>query len=93
MVSDGLKFQVDIGSAKNSNSPKHLVAVHQNRFRRDVSNKANNTSVSDNLDGRKYFIQIDGCRYPKDAVMINPAENDELDQYRDLNTFYKQYVE
>ena len=41
---------------------------------------------------RKYFCEIDGYRYPKDAVLTSFPENDYLDQYRDLKLFNKEYV-
>ena len=40
----------------------------------------------------KYFVEIDGVRYPKDWVLTNFEENSYLDQYRDLKLFYKEYV-
>ena len=39
-----------------------------------------------------FFIEIDGQRYPRDSVLTNYAENDYIDQYRDLKLFYKEYV-
>ena len=41
---------------------------------------------------RKYFVEIDGVRYPKDSVDVNYTENDYLDQYRDIKLFYKEYL-
>ena len=41
---------------------------------------------------RKYFIKIDGQRNPRDSVLTNYAENDYIDQYRDLKLFYKVYI-
>ena len=41
---------------------------------------------------RKYFVEIDGVRYPKDSVDINYDANDYLDQYTDIKLFYKEYV-
>ena len=40
----------------------------------------------------KYFVEIDGYRYPKESVITNFSENDYLDQYRDLKNFYQEYV-
>ena len=59
---------------------------------RELANKANNISIFDNLDGRKYFVEIDGVRYPKDNVELNYEENNYLHQYRDINLFYKEYL-
>ena len=41
---------------------------------------------------KKYFFEIDGFRYPKESVITNFSENDFLDQYRDLKSFYQEYV-
>ena len=41
---------------------------------------------------KKYFAEIDGYRYPKESVITNFTENDYLDQYRDLKSFYQEYV-
>ena len=41
---------------------------------------------------KKYFAEIDGYRYPKESVLTNFIENENLDQYRDLKLFYKEYV-
>ena len=92
IVNTGLEYQVDIGSSANINSPKYLIVSHQTAARSGASNKANNISIFDNLDVRKYFVEIDGVRYPKDSVDVNYTENDYLDQYRDIKLFYKEYL-
>ena len=92
MVIGGLEFQVDIGSAQNINSPKYLIAAHQFLARINILNKANNIAIFDNLNVRKYFVEIDGYRYPKAAVITHYTENDYLDQYRDLKLFFKEYL-
>ena len=76
VVNDGLEFQIDIGSAQNVNSPKYLIAAHQIANRVGVPNKANNIAFFDNLDVRKYFVEIDGQRYSKDGVNVNYGDND-----------------
>ena len=48
--------------------------------------------IFDNIHVTKYFVGIDGIRYPKYGVLINFEENSYLDQYRDLKIFYKEYV-
>ena len=85
-------FQVDIGSAQSVNSPKFLICAHQTEARSTLPNKRNNTSIFDNINVRKYFIEIDGARYPRESVLTNYADNDYIDQYRDLKLFYKDYV-
>ena len=82
----------DISSAQNFNSPKHLIVAHQSAARIGVPNKANNMAIFDKLNVRKNSVETHGVRYPEDAVSIDYASNDSLDQYRDLTLFYKEYV-
>ena len=91
-VDSGLERQIDKGCAQNVNSPKYLIVADQSIARIGAPNKANSTVIFDNVDVRKYFVEIDGQWYPKDSVNINYAENDYLDQYRDLKLFYKEYA-
>ena len=92
IVTDGGEFQVDIASSQSTNSPKYLIAAHQTEARVGTVNKANNISIFDHVDVKKYFVEIDGYRYPKESVITNFTENDYLDQYRDLKSFYQEYV-
>ena len=85
------KFQVDIGSAQSVSSPKYLICAHQTHDRSALPNKRNNISIFDNIV-RKYFLEIDGQRYPRDSVLTNYPENDYIDQYRDLKMFYMDYI-
>ena len=85
-------FQVDIGSTQSVSSPKHLICAHQTEARSGLPNKRNSFSRFDNINVRKYFIEIDGPRYPRDSVLTNYAQNDYIDQYRDLKLFYKDYI-
>ena len=85
-------FQVDIGSAQSVNNPKYLICAHQTEARSALPNKRNNISIFDNIDVRKYFVEIDGQRYPRDSILTNYGENDYIDQYRDLKLFYKEYI-
>ena len=98
-VDTAREFQVDISSASNINSPLYLIAAHQKTQRPDPANPANNlpnnrfnNSIFDGVEVRKYYSEIDGVRYPKNPVMVNFAENNYLEQYRDLKFFYKEYV-
>ena len=77
-------FQVDIGSAQSVNSPKYLICAHQTEARSALPIKRNNISRFDNINVRKYFVEIDGQRYPRDSVLTNYNENDYIDQYSDL---------
>ena len=82
-------YQVDIGSAQSVNSPKYLICAQQTTARADLPNRRTNTSVFDHLDVRKYFIEIDGVHYPRDAILSNYNRNDYLDQYKEVKLFYK----
>ena len=88
---DGREIQVDIGSAQHFDSPKYLIAAFQTTAR-TTPNKASNPAIFDNNHVTKYFVEIDGTRYPKDGVLTNFEENSYLAQYRDLKLFYKEYV-
>ena len=89
---DGRELQVDIGSAQHINSPKYLISAFQTNAR-TTPNKASNPAIFDDNHVTKYFVEIDGIRYPKeDGVLINFEENSYLDQYRDLKLFYKEDV-
>ena len=83
----GQIFPVDIGSAQAVNSPKHLICAHQTEARSALPNKRNIISRFDNINIRKFFIEIDGQRYPRDSVLTNYGENDYIDQHRDLKLF------
>ena len=85
-------FQIDIGSAQSVNSPKYLICAHQTIARSDPPNKRNNISIFDDLGVRKYFVEIDCVRYPRDGVLTSYDENDYIDHYRDIKLFYKEYV-
>ena len=88
---DGREFQVDIASAQHINSPKYLISAFQT-IARTTLNKASNPAIFDSNHVSKYFVEIDGVRYPKDGVLTNFEENSYLDQFRDLKLFYKEYV-
>ena len=56
--------QIDIGSAQQVNSPKYLIACHQTAARLNAPDEGINISRFDNLNVRKYFVEIDSIRYP-----------------------------
>ena len=87
----GRELQVDLASAQHINSPKYLKSAFETNLR-TTANKAGNPSIFDDNHVTKYFVEIDGVRYPKDGVLTNFEENSYLDQYRDLKLFYKEYV-
>ena len=91
-VTSDLLVQDDMGSAQQLNSPKYLIGAHQTKDRIPTPNKKNNIALIDNLDLRKYYVEIDGQRYPRDGVSINYTENDYIDQYRDLKLFSREYI-
>ena len=88
---DGRQLQVDIASAQGINSTKYLISAFQT-LARTTPNKAVNPSIFDSNHVKKYFVEYDGIRYPKDGVLINFEENSYLDQLGDLKLFYKEYV-
>ena len=96
-VDTAREFQVDISSASNISSPLYLIAAHQKTQRLDAAgnvfpNNRFNSAIFDHVDVRKYYSEIDGFRYPKNAVMVNYGENNYLEQYKDLKIIYKEYV-
>ena len=86
-----LEDQDDIRSVKK-NSPKYLIVAHRTAARTRVPSKAKNVSTFDNSDVRKYHVDIDGTRYPREGVSFDYGINDYIDRYRDLKLFYKEYV-
>ena len=88
---DGRELQVGIGSAQHINSPKYLISAFQTTAR-TTTDKNVNPAIFDSNHVTKYFVEIDGARYPKDGVLLNFEENSYLDQYRDIKLFYKEYV-
>ena len=77
-------IQDDIGSAQQMNSPKYFIRAHQTKHRIDTPDKNKNIATSDNIDLRKYYVEIGELRYPRDTVLKNYTESDYLDQYKDL---------
>ena len=71
-VDKSKEFQIDISSASNINSPLSLKAAHQLTQRPDpddptiiLSNNRFNNAIFDHVRVRKYYVEIDGVRYPK----------------------------
>ena len=91
LISDSLA-QHDIGSAQQVNAPKFLICAHQTCLRTTTPDKKNNISIFDNLNLRKYYVEIDGQRHPRDSVLINYEENDYNQQYKDLKLFFREYI-
>ena len=91
-VDTQLEYQVVIGSAQTFNSPKYLIAVNQTAARIGLPNKTNNFAIFEHLDVKKYHVDIECVRYPKDGVSIDYGLNDCVDQCRDLKLFYHEYL-
>ena len=92
-VNTGNECQLGIRSASEIRAFLYLIAAHQKTQRDNPATPSNqfNNAVFDNLDVRRYFVEIDGVRYSKDPVERNFSETKYLDQYRDLKLFYKEY--
>ena len=84
VVNTGTDNQLHMGSSVRVNSPKFSIAAHQAAARAGFANKSNNASLIDRLDVRKYHVEIDTIRYPKESVNIIYARNECLDPYGDL---------
>ena len=91
IISDTIT-QLDIGSSQNVQSPKFLVGAHQTKDRIDGAISTKNVAIFDNLDLQKYYIEIDGQRYPRDSSLMNYEQNDYIEQYKDLKLFFKEYI-
>ena len=84
--------QMDIGSSQKVNSPKYLIGAHQTRTRADTANKISNFARFDILNLQKYYVEIDGLRYPRDSVLLNYEQNDYIEKFKDLKRYFKEYV-
>ena len=91
IISDTIT-QLDIGSSQNVQSPRYLIGAHQTRDRIDAPLSTKNVAIFGNLDLRKYYIEIDGQRYPRDSSLMNYEQNDYIEQYKDLKLFFKEYI-
>ena len=63
----GKEYQLDIGSTPNKNNPLYLTVAHQKTQRDNPAKPPNqfNNAVFDNVDVKRYFVEIDGVRYLK----------------------------
>ena len=78
-----LLVQHDVGSAQQVISPKYPIGAHQTQLRTTTPDEKINKAIFDNLDLRKYYVEIDGKRYPRDGISINYTKKDYIDQCRD----------
>ena len=91
IISDTIT-QLDIGSSQNVQSPKYLIGSHQAKDRIDGAISTKNVASLDDLDLRKYYIEIDGQRYPRDSSIMNFEQNDYIEPYKSLKLFFKEYI-
>ena len=79
-VNTGNEYQLDIGSAPNINIPLYLIVAHQKTPRETPARPPNqfNNAVFDNVDVKRYFVEIDGVRYPKDLVETYFSDNKQV---------------
>ena len=75
IISDTIT-QFDIGISQNVQSPKYLIGAHQTKDRLDGAISTKIVAIFDNIDLRKYYIEIDGQSYPRDGSLMNFEQND-----------------
>ena len=51
-----------------------------------------NIAIFDNLDLRKYYVEIDSLRYPRETLFLKHEQNDYIERYKDLKLFFKEYI-
>ena len=91
-IISNLLIQHDIGSTQQVIQPKYLICAHQTDLRTTTPDKKINIAIFDKMDIRKYYVQIDGQRYPRDSVLIIYVENDYILQYKDFKLFWNDYI-
>ena len=87
-----LDYQLDIGSSSDFNCPKYFIAAQKTEVQSGVPTKANNMAIFCHHGVRKYFVEINGKRYMRDAFDPVDTRNDYINQYRDLKAFFREYV-
>ena len=58
-ISD-LIIQHDVGLAQNVIQPKYMICAHQTNLRTTTPDKKTNIAIFDNMNLRKYYVEIDG---------------------------------
>ena len=84
--------QHDIGSAQQVNAPKYLICAHQPKESIDTANKNKNNAIFDHPNLRKYYVEMDSIRYPRDSLLTYYEENDYIKQYKNLKLFFKEDI-
>ena len=85
--------QVDMSSARQVSFSKCLICAHQTQHRPNVPHKNSNIAIYDNLDLRKYYVEIGGQRLPRDSLLIIYEGNEYIEQYKDIKFFFKNISE
>ena len=78
-----------IGLAQQVNSPNYLIIAHQTKDRTSALDEKINIALFDNLYLRKYHVQKDSLRYPRDSLLQNYEENDYFEQYKNKKFYFK----
>ena len=73
-IKSDLLIQHVIGSAQQVIQPKYLICAHQTNLRTTTPDKKVNIAIFDNMNIRKYYVEIDGQRYLRDSVLLNYEE-------------------
>ena len=55
-----------------------------------MPNEAINIAIFDHLDDRKFFVEINGTRYPRDAFDLDYTKHDNLNQIGKLRAFFRE---
>ena len=76
------------GSAQHVNCPKYLIPAHQTKNRTYAPEKKTKIAIIDNPHLRKYHVQIDSLRYPRDILLLNYERIDYIEQNKDLKTIF-----
>ena len=81
--------QADIVSTQQVSSPKYLKCAQQTPDRINVPNKNKNNAIFDKVDLRKYNVELDGQRYPRETLLMNYEEKDYFEQNKDLKKIFR----
>ena len=81
-----------IGSAQQVNSPKYLICAHPTKDRTNAPKKKINIAIFNNLHLRKYHVEIDSVRYPRDNLLKNYEQIDYIQQYKDLKVLFREFI-
>ena len=49
-----------------------------------------NNAISDNRNLRKYHVEINSLRYPRNSLLPNYEKNDFIEHYKNLKLFFKE---